>query len=536
MSTKAITDKQAHDRPLTDSLQGPESAPSVLREDEPTVARALGTFGAALTIFGGVALVLNVYRNQPVRVGPGWASMALALGIMGLLFHAAFDRDIQFRRIYGAFGAILFVFGVFLCLLPYPQKMGDQFKLGLPLIGLALLFLTIFLRHETDLFLRQLGQLGIGGAGMVMAILGLAGSSLRTEFLLPYGLLLAITGLVYLGAFIVIRTTSDDLGYRIGLGTGAVGLLVFLLALGRSFLPPLFYAWKWTNTPPAGYAVPAGLLLMVFGLAYFAVAVLLTSESRLVVLTRRELAAFFYSPIAYIILLAFTLATWGAFATFVDALMDKRFVVIEPIVRSLVWQIVPIIIIICGIPALTMRLLSEEKRSGTLEVLLTAPVEETTVVLSKFLAAFVMYLIIWLPFGLFLIALRLGSGQPFDYRPLFSFAVALLVTGANFMGMGLFFSSLTRNQIASFVLTFAGMLILTAVALIRWQVYEGALSETAENSETWNVILNHLSFLDVWRNTLDGKLVLKHLLFPFTMTFLWLFMSVKVLEARKWAG
>jgi ABC-type transport system involved in multi-copper enzyme maturation permease subunit len=534
MASKAITDKPTDDRLASGWKSSPDTGPSVVKEDEPTVARTVGMFGAAFVIFGSVALASNLYLGRPVRVGPGWASMALALGFLGLLYHAAFDRDVQFRRIYAGFGYALLALGAFCCLLPYPKGVGSQFGLGYPLLALVLPFQLIFLRHETDRTWRQGDQIVIGGVGVLLAVLGLGGGSIRAEFLEPYGLLFALLGLVYLSAFVISRGTGDDLGYRTGIGLGLVGLLVFLVALGRSALPPLFYAWKWTDTPPAGYAVPTGLVLMVLGLAYAVTATLLCSERPLVVVMRRELGAFFYSPIAYIMLLAFTVATWWAFFSFVNTLLSLRAQTIEPIVSNFILQWPPIFIIVCVVPAITMRLLSEERRSGTLEVLLTAPVEESAVVVGKFLAAFLMFLVVWLPFGLFMIALRIGGGEPFDYRPLLSFAVALAVTGASFVSMGLFFSSLTRNQIASFVLTFAGMLTLTVVFLVRRQFFPSEMR--GETSNLWAVVLDHLSYVDLWIDTLDGKLVLKYLLFPFTITFLWLFLSVKVLEARKWAA
>ena len=88
------------------------------------------------------------------------------------------------------------------------------------------------------------------------------------------------------------------------------------------------------------------------------------------------------------------------------------------------------------VPALTMRLLSEEKRTGTLEVLLTAPVNEAAVVLSKFLACWLFFMLCWVPTGLYLIALRVEGGQPFDYRPLLSFYLAVGASGAAFIAIG----------------------------------------------------------------------------------------------------
>lgn len=194
--------------------------------------------------------------------------------------------------------------------------------------------------------------------------------------------------------------------------------------------------------------------------------------------------------------------------------------------RYYVFNLLPAVAMIFVVPVLTMRLLSEEKRSGTLEVLLTAPVEETTLVLSKFFAGLVMFLFTWTPFFLFLIAMALG-GAPFDYRPLLSFALGLTITGAGMVSMGLFFSSLTRNQLVGAVLTFAVMLCLVAAFLFQSYLQNAVPALAA--------VLKHISFLDSWQDTLQGKVTpTDGLVFYASMAVFFLFLSTKVLESRKW--
>jgi ABC-type transport system involved in multi-copper enzyme maturation permease subunit len=266
---------------------------------------------------------------------------------------------------------------------------------------------------------------------------------------------------------------------------------------------------------------------MVLGTLYFVTAALVSSDSKLAVLTQRELGSMFFSPIAYFVLLGFVVAGWFGYVDFINRLSVSRNN-IEPIVRNYVIDLVPVLAIIFIVPAITMRLLSEEQRSGTIEVLLTAPVDEYTIVLSKFFAGFVMYLVVWSPFGLYLLALPLSGAPAFDYRPLISFFVGLCVTGAAFISMGLFFSSLSKNQIISGVLTFAGMLGLFIVAIIRERIF-------GQNpGSPWYQVLMHISYLDVWNTTLEGKLVPKFLLFHASSAVFWLFLTTKVLESRKW--
>jgi ABC-2 type transport system permease protein len=91
--------------------------------------------------------------------------------------------------------------------------------------------------------------------------------------------------------------------------------------------------------------------------------------------------------------------------------------------------------------------------------------------------------------------------------------------------MGVFFSSLTKNQLAAAVLTFVGMFLLTFIFLLK--------QDTPE-TEPKHIILTHISYVDLWLNVLQGKLASRDLVIWLSATIFWLFLSVKVLEARKW--
>ena len=184
-----------------------------------------------------------------------------------------------------------------------------------------------------------------------------------------------------------------------------------------------------------------------------------------------------------------------------------------------------------AIPLLTMRLLSEENRTGSLEVLLTAPLDETVVVLSKLCAALVFFMLLWLPWGLCLISLRVEGGQPFEYRPLLIFYFMLAVSGASFLAMGLFFSSLTRNQIIAAVMTVTGMLLFFAVFFVERQFMN---QRDAVVGSALVPILNHISFVDLWFTSLNGEITPKFYLFQISAALFWIFLTVKVLESRRW--
>ena len=164
---------------------------------------------------------------------------------------------------------------------------------------------------------------------------------------------------------------------------------------------------------------------------------------------------------------------------------------------------------------------------GTMEMLLTAPVNEGTILLAKFLAAWVFYMMTWLPMFLFFVALRAMGADEFDYRPLLSFFFALSATGAAFVAVGVFFSSITRNQIIAAVLTFAAMgMFLLCNWLSSMQSIEGTV---------WGDLFYYGSFIDLWYTSLQGVLAPRYLVFYVSVAMFFLFLTDKVLEARKWS-
>src|SRR5262245_28145122 len=115
-----------------------ESAPSLMSEDQPGLPRAFGVLGGAIVIFFGMAFLFHL-AGRGTWVPQNLAKFLLAMGVGGLLFHAAFDRDVQYRRMYMTFGLALLALGIGLALIPYPARMGDQFRWGVLCVSLALL-------------------------------------------------------------------------------------------------------------------------------------------------------------------------------------------------------------------------------------------------------------------------------------------------------------------------------------------------------------------------------------------------------------
>src|SRR3954453_3800159 len=186
-------------------------------------------------------------------------------------------------------------------------------------------------------------------------------------------------------------------------------------------------------------------------------------------LLRRELSAYFLGPMAFLILLAFQVVAWLNFWNLVDALAryGRSFSGMRDPLNSYVTESMPFWIgMMVAIPAVTMRLIAEERRAGTLEPLLTAPVTEAEVVIAKWLAGVGMYLVLLVPFGFYLPFLYYQGEYHFDVGPVVALGVGLATMGMMLVAIGVFFSSLTRNQVVAAISTFAALflvIVLTAI-------------------------------------------------------------------------
>jgi hypothetical protein len=129
------------------------------------------------------------------------------------------------------------------------------------------------------------------------------------------------------------------------------------------------------------------------------------------------------------------------------------------------------------------------------------------------------------PWGIYLVGLRAWGGEAFDYRPLVGFAIALVSTGSAFLSMGVFFSSVTRNQLVAAVFTFVGMFVLLFCFFAQRLFPQFPWLRT---------VLQHISFVDLWFSVMQGRMASRDLLIYPSAAIFWLFLTVKVLESHKW--
>lgn len=515
MSTSRAIKPKRDDTLLSNWEHVPERAPSIERPDAPTVARFLAMIGLFLFILGGLAVTSPLWRSGAPIIGFGWGFFAGSIGLCFLLYHAFAEHDVQFRKLYAFAGLALVLVGVALRIYALKAHMDWYILGGLPALFFGLVILIGVIRNETDASFRTLLLNIIGALGGLMIVFSIAWGLRSSDFLAGEGAIMMALGLFYASAYIGLQDNREQ-GYYAGLVLGALGLIGFFAGLIRSAVPE------------SNFLVPGGLVMMSFSLVYFIIALGVCVDWPVVVLARRELAAYFYSPLAYLVLIGQLILTWFMFGYFVGNIAeasDRGGGLLEPIIGNYIFALVPVIVQLFFVPALTMRLVSEEKRSGTLEVMMTAPVNEVSVVLGKFFAGWVFFMMLWVPCGLFLISLRFIGGEEFDYRPMLCFLLSMGAISAGLISIGVFMSSLTSNQIIAAVFTFIAVMVNLLCYIVKFDSFAAPFVE----------ILTFVNYLDFMLDSVQGIIAPKYFVFHLSVAVVFLFATVKVLESRKWA-
>ena len=231
-------------------------------------------------------------------------------------------------------------------------------------------------------------------------------------------------------------------------------------------------------------------------------------------IARKETQSYFVSPIAYVVALVFVSLT-GYF--FVDAMSSDIFP--EASVNSYTGRSIFILALVG--PLLTMKLLAEEQKLGTIELRLTSPVRDWEVILGKFLASLAIFgsaLALTLVYVAFLFAF----GNP-DLGPIVTAYVGLFLFGAGALAVGLFTSALTSNQIVAAILSYGVLTLLTIIHLAADQV-DGAMA----------TLLNELSMVSQFEDFTRGILNLRSVIYYLSMIVVFLFLAVRALEFRRW--
>jgi ABC-2 type transport system permease protein len=232
------------------------------------------------------------------------------------------------------------------------------------------------------------------------------------------------------------------------------------------------------------------------------------------VISRREIRTYFNSPVAYIVVSAFTLIAGGMFFGF------QLFLAGEASLRGF-FQNMPLLFMFLA-PAITMRLLADEKSSGTLELLITMPVRDWEVVLGKFLAAMAL---LAAALGLTLaFAITVRALGPLDRGPAIGGYLGLLLMGGAYVAIGVMASAFTRNSIVAFIVAFV-----ISFALFILQHVISYMPQALQPITSFIAIGMH--FDNISRGVIDTRDVIYYL----SVMGICLLVATLSLESRRWS-
>ncbi|MBI3268097.1 MAG: ABC transporter permease subunit [Planctomycetes bacterium] len=241
---------------------------------------------------------------------------------------------------------------------------------------------------------------------------------------------------------------------------------------------------------------------------------------QLLTLTWRELTAYFFSPMAYVILTPLLLFTgYIFFISFREAsqqagaLEMRHFISLFNFLGMFV------------APLLTMRLLAEEKKSGTFEMLVTAPVSDVGIVLSKYIASVLLWIFFLLPGAVYVWILKKFGANP-EYGSILCNYVGLILLVGVFLAEGILFSAFTGNQIVAGISSFIALFLLYLVGYVKPNSNWAGVD--------WNEVFKFMSLFNHYQNFEKGVYDTRDIVYFASLIVFFLFLAVKVVESRRW--
>jgi ABC-2 type transport system permease protein len=255
--------------------------------------------------------------------------------------------------------------------------------------------------------------------------------------------------------------------------------------------------------------------------------------SNILAITSKELKSYFASPIAYVVIGLYALVYGFYFYTAVEffnrqSMQMAGFGGPAPAVNINEQLIRPVfqysmVVFLIVLPMVTMRTYSEEKRSGTMELLLTSPITDFQIIMGKFLGAMGLYASM-LGVTLLHVALLYWVSTP-EWMPIATSYLGLLLMGGCFMSVGLLISSFTKNQIVAVVATFAVFMMLW---MINWLA--------SFTGPTTQAVLNYLSITGHLEDFMGGVIDTKHVVYYLSFIAFGLFLTARSVDTERWRG
>jgi ABC-2 type transport system permease protein len=254
--------------------------------------------------------------------------------------------------------------------------------------------------------------------------------------------------------------------------------------------------------------------------------------TNILAIAQKELRSYFASPIAYVVIGLWALLYGYFFASLLgyfvrQSMQMSQFGGAQPVnineqMIRLLFQNVTILILFL-MPMITMRTYSEEKRSGTMELLLTAPLTDLQIILGKFFGALGLYATM-LAVTLIHVAILFIYGDP-EWKPIATTYLGLLLFGGCFISVGLLISSMTKNQIVAGTISFGVFLLLW---IVDWM---GSFAGPTVSS-----VLTYLSVIGHFEDFTKGVLDTSHLIYYLSFISFGLFLTAKSVDTERWRG
>ncbi|HPR64079.1 MAG TPA: ABC transporter permease subunit [Thermoanaerobaculia bacterium] len=237
---------------------------------------------------------------------------------------------------------------------------------------------------------------------------------------------------------------------------------------------------------------------------------------------RKELLTYFSSPLAYVILTAFLFVNGYFFSIIVAYLSQPGVPPGAPLKAFFGGSFFYWLFILLVVSALTMRLVSEERRSGTIEFLMTTPISDMEVILGKYFASLLYYIFLWSFTLIYVIIIH--THTPVELGPVFTGYLGIILHGALFLSAGIFASTFSKNQVVSAIWSFVILIFLFSVGLLVNLVPTQAWRDAVEYVTLWQ------QMDDFSKGIVDSRA----LVYSISLTVLFLFLSAQTLSVRKW--
>jgi ABC-2 type transport system permease protein len=242
-------------------------------------------------------------------------------------------------------------------------------------------------------------------------------------------------------------------------------------------------------------------------------------------LFKRELFAFFVTPLAWVLIVVFLVLQGMHFFLVVDSFASAAAGMSDqtPLQAFFGNTVLLYVVLFLLVPPMTMRLFAEERRSGTIEPLLTAPVSSSAVVLAKFCAALATYIAMWVPTLLYIVILR-RTGEV-DLQVAASSYLGVVLVGAGYLALGLLASALTKSPFIALVVTALLLLALFIIGLGEFVTRDGT---------TVHAIASHVSVWAQMNELASGVIDSRRLVWDASLIALPLFVAVRVVDTWRW--